>query len=210
MCSVEYALNEKVKEIGKDLAARAKLIGTMIEYGRHLLSSKDSAGNTPLHVAAMCPSASPLIQILLQAAPDAAGAVNSANNLLQNPIHVAVVSGATENLRLLLAEGSRAASLCDVNGNNSLALAVLHKCEEKIVKTLLDGLDDLEKMLVFEQENGEGMYSLTLAVGILAQKEILEVRERRGAKRRSAANLRDMMPASRIALLRGSLRSPPC
>ena len=175
ICQVEYALNEKVKDIGKDLAARAKLIGTMFEMEPHLLSSKDSAGNTPLHVAAMCQRASPLIQILLQSAPDPAAAANSANNLLQNPIHTAVISGATENLRLLLGEGSRAASLCDINGNNALALAVLHKCEEKLVKTLLDSLDDLEKMLVFEQENGEGKYSLALAVGTLAEKEILEL-----------------------------------
>jgi len=170
LCRIELQGNEKLSEVTKDMKARAGVLATMVDMREELLKDKDLASDTALHVAARHGAAAPLVQLLLQAGSSAL----AVNALIQTPIHSAVISDAQENVKYLIEKCSRAASLCDVNSNNALALAVLHRAGIVSVSAIVQGLDNLEAMLVLEQENNESRTPLTIGIMAHASWDILE------------------------------------
>ncbi|GMI15155.1 hypothetical protein TrVE_jg7158 [Triparma verrucosa] len=170
LCRVELQGDEKLSEITKDMKARAGVLTTMVEMRSELLKEKDLGNDTALHVAARHGASAPLVQLLLQAGSSAL----AVNALVQTPVHSAVIADADGNVKCLIEKCSRAASLCDVNRNNALALAILHQAGIESVTAILNGLDNLEGMLVLEQENNEGRTPLTIAIVAHASWDILE------------------------------------
>jgi len=161
---IEKIPNDEEGHIERDMTSRVIVFKMLHNLAPGCLEMRDNFGNTPFHYGAKFDAALPLLELVVSDFDPDATCVSGLNNLEQHPIHIAVMSDASSNVNFLSSVLPRGIVHIDTNGNNAIHLACLHKASLRTMETLLDNCDDLEKMIVLEKENAEGLYPLTIAV----------------------------------------------